>query len=882
MAETGVEGEGTGVPAEDIGTDPASIVHRWKSELDAARKGPYARWLARAKKAVRRYRDEEVDSDEGNARRRNAQFNVLWSNVQTVAPSVYSRAPKPVAERRYLDRDVLARAGATILQRSLAYTIEDSGFHEAMMQCRTDYFLVGIGDAWLRYVAQYDETAAQHQQQDALEPGAAAAGQQMGAQGYAGATSEKVTEQRIFVDYCHWSDGLISSCRFWSERTWRGKRAYYTRKQLRKLCPQTPAGRKMADEIPLKVTRGKKDNAIGDQVREVIGKAEVWQIWDIEDREVIWICEDYAAAPLKHVTEDKLNLSCFVPSARPVRATTTNDSFWPIPDYSIWSDQAAELDNLTARIAALTRAIKAVGVFDNSQPELERLLQEGSENKLYGVKNWAKLVQRGGLEGSIGMLPITDMANALKVLYLARSQVKNDLYEISGVSDIVRGASDPNETAAAQKMKGQFSSVRGGDRKNEFNRFVRDTLVLMAEVMLEHYTSDMLWLMSDFEQWAKDQDLRAYAEQQEPGMGHNGGPAMVDAPAAPMPQMGQPPVPAAAPGQMLSPESGPGGLGGGVAQTAAPPTPAPQSPPIQAMGLAPGANAQGQAQPSPMAPPVPGIAIPPQQPPAPPQINARALFEDALALLRQDKLRSFRIMVETNSTIEPDQAEDKQSRVEFLAAVTGFLKNAQEMAAAYPSIMPVLGKMLLFGVRAFPVSRELESSLEGMISDLEMQARNPKPKPPSPEELKANAIKQKGETDMAKAKMDAQADQMRMKMEMEKLQAELMALREKMQIELQHLQAKHAMEMEALQAKIGAERESLQIKRESAQIDGAMKQREAAMTMQTQDHEAQMAHEQREGEAQAAREGLDVQREGLELKREAQQVKAKSDNGAKK
>lgn len=859
MAETGVvDGEGLVDPKEDLGDEEAAIVQRWKLELQAARKGPYARWLKRAKKSIRRYRDEDMDNEDGGLPKRNAQFNVLWSNVSTVAPSIYSRAPKPVAERRYLDRDVIARAAATILQRATSFAIEDSGLHDTMLQCRTDYMLVGIGDAWLRYTAKYEAGAPQHQAEVApAQP------QSMGAMAYPASAAEKVTDQKIHVDYCHWSDGLISSCRFWSERTWRAKRAYYDRKQLRKLCKDQAT----ADAVPLKTTRGKRENDVTDQVREVIGKAEVWQIWDIANREVIWICEDYSVRPLKHLKEDKLNVSGFVPSARPVRATTTNDSFWPIPDYSIWHDQAAELDNLTARIAALTRAIKAVGVFDQSQPELERLLQEGSENKLYGVKNWAKLVQRGGLEGSVGLLPIKEMADALTALYLARSQVKNDLYEISGVSDIVRGASDPGETAAAQKIKGQFSSIRGSDRKNEFNRFVRDTIVLMAEIMLEHFTDDMLWLMSDFEQWAKDQDLRAYA----PTIGHNGGPPL-DAPAQPMPQMAPPLPPAAAPGAMPSPDSQLGGLGNGMAGPAAAPM------------MQPPAN--------PMQPPVPGIPLPPgamppqppAAPPGPPPVNARQLFEDALALLREDKLRSFRIMVETNSTIEPDAMEEQGRRTEFLTTISAFLKNAQDMAAAYPSIMPVLGKMLLFGARGFPVSRELESSLEGMIADLEQMAKNPKPKPPSPEELKAKAIEQKSQADMAKAKMDADADQARISMELQKMREELLMFRERMEMELKHLQDKHAMEMEALQAKLGAERELLQIKREGAQIDGAMKVRQSQMKMQEQEHAAELAHEQREGESELAhdgleveREGLDVKREGLALKREAAQDKAKSD-----
>jgi hypothetical protein len=830
--------DGVGDPDEEIGERPGDVAARWKMELDAARKGPYQRWLKRAKRSIRRFRDEDMDSEDGAVTRRNAQFNVLWSNVNTVAPSVYSRAPKPIAERRYLDRDTLARAGATILQRALSYSIEDSGLHDTMLQCRTDFFLVGIGSAWLRYEAEYDKTAPQHQEDPTRPPAA-------GAQAQTYVNNPKVTKQKTCVDYCHWSDELFSPARFWSEVRWRAKRAYYTRRQLRDRFD-----RKVADAIPLKVQRGRRQNDVTDQQREFLGTAEVWQIWDFEAREVIWICEDYLVGPLKTMP-DKLGLSCFVPAAQPVRATTTNDAIWPIPDYSIWRDQAGELDSLTARIAALTRTIKAVGVFDNSFPELERMLQEGMENKLIGVKNWAKLTQRGGLAGSVGLLPIKEMADALTALYMARAQVKQDLYEISGVSDIVRGASNPNETARAQEIKGQFSSVRGSDRKNEFNRFVRDTLCIMAEIILEHYTDDMLWLMSDFEQWAKDQDLRAYAPDQ-PMMGHNGGPPL-DMPAPPM-----------APQQPLSLDQRPAGVPGAVSaqQPATAPEPAPSAtmpPPAAPMASSPGI------------PPVQGLpmgvnpapAMPPPGPVIPPAIPPRALFDEALALLREDKLRSFRIVVETNSTIEPDATQEKQARVEFLGAVTQFLAQAQEMAAAYPQIMPVLGKMLLFGARGFQVGRELESALEGLISDLERMAKNPAPKPPSEEEIKAQSEREKHQFDMQKLQAEAQRDQQTFAMEMQKMRMEMQALVEKLQIEREKL-------MMDLQVK----REQADIKRVEGQQDLMLKQEQNAMDAQAMNRRA--ANDERSAQLEA--EGMERQaahdKRKVELAEETAEVKA--------
>lgn len=826
MAEVDLEGEGLRDPQQDLGRDPAAIAARWIIELQTARKGPYKRWMERAKKAIRRFRDENVDDGEAGDSRRNARFNVLWSNIQTVGPSIYSRAPKPVAERRYLDRDVIARAAAVILQRSLSYTIEDSELHETLKQCRTDYQLVGFASAWLRYDVEVEAGQAEvmdlstmrRRPTEAEDEAIEQEGEGGDDEGEGERKPPKIKSQRIIADYTHWSDDLVSACRYWQERTWRAKRAYYRHAQAVKKF-----GREVADQLPYSTTRGKRASEdMTDRVRQAVGTVEVWQIWDMVDRQVIYICEGYGAGPLKVENRDVLGLPGFVPAARPLRATTTNDSFWPIPDYAIWHDQAAELDNLTARITALTRAIKAVGVYDASQPDLARLLQEGMENKLVGVQNWAKLTQRGGLEGSVSMLPIKEMAEVLVGLYQARQQVKADLYEISGVSDVLRGATDPNETATAQRLKGQFGSLRGNDRRNDFNTFVRDTLVLMAEIMLEHYTADTLWEMSDFAQWWADQSPEAYREDkpEQPGMGHNGGPPLDDMPPA------------------------------------SPPMPPPQQP---------------------GGPPMPGAGAPMQMmpPPPPPPPTAREVFEDALDLLRNDRLRSFRISVETNSTIDQDAMAEQSSRTEFLTATAGFLANAGEMAASYPQLMPVLGKMLLFGARGFSVGRELESSLETLVADLEAQARNPKPKPPSPDEIKAKSAQEKAQVDMAKVQMQGQQQQQQHQLEMQRMAAEMQAEQQKMALELQAERQRLELEREKLMLQIQGQQQLQQLKMQGAQMDMAVKAQQGEQQLQLDaqrgEIEAQkMGRQAEHDERKADLQGEQMERQAQMAERQAQ------------
>ena len=57
--------------------NPIKEAKRWKNELKQAKRED-EKWVTRAKKIVRRYRDDRTASQVSK------RYNVLWSNIQTV------------------------------------------------------------------------------------------------------------------------------------------------------------------------------------------------------------------------------------------------------------------------------------------------------------------------------------------------------------------------------------------------------------------------------------------------------------------------------------------------------------------------------------------------------------------------------------------------------------------------------------------------------------------------------------------------------------------------------------------------------------------------------------------------------------------------------
>ena len=104
-------------------------------------------------------------------------------------------------------------------------------------------------------------------------------------------------------------------------------------------------------------------------------------------------------------------------------------------------------------------------------------------------------------------------------------------------------------------------------------------------------------------------------------------------------------------------------------------------------------------------------------------------FQAAVAMLRDDAARNFRVDVETNSTIAADDDEEKQRRTEFLSMVGAFFQQAGPIVAAMPEAAPLMGEMLTFGARGFKAGRELESELEQFVATLKERAAQAQQQP---------------------------------------------------------------------------------------------------------------------------------------------------------
>jgi len=250
-------------------------------------------------------------------------------------------------------------------------------------------------------------------------------------------------------------------------------------------------GEALGDDIPLDAALHSSENSDsherGSPSQDAWKRAEIWEIWSKTDKKIFWFCKNHPT--ILDVKDDLLKLTGFFPCPEPMVANITTTAFMPIPDYKIGQDLYLEIDKLESRISLITEAVKVVGVYDQAAEGVKRLMSEGVENDLIPVDNWGMFAEKGGLAGTIDWLPIEEIASVLSKLVERRNDAKAMLYEINGISDIMRGAQAAGGAVSATEraLEARFASVRIQALQDEFAKYATDLIRLRAEVVSIHF-----------------------------------------------------------------------------------------------------------------------------------------------------------------------------------------------------------------------------------------------------------------------------------------------------------------------------------------------------------------------------------------------------------
>lgn len=472
----------TAEQTEVVNTRRVEILSRIDDSLKIERD-----WRNTGQKIQLIYRGESDAKGVGS--KNSSRFNSLNSNTTILLPSLFSKAPKPDIRAQSDATNQFIDQACTILEKTSEVILETSDSFEAIKAAVLEVLLPGRGTCRIRW----DPVVEVTQVPDPMNP-------------------EAMTEQfeklldRLYLEHVYWEDFTYEQTASWKDTGWVAFRHLMSEESFMLHFGEEPivqqwlaAGKKQeifrwTDKTAGRSREGNHVPNNAEDLQDVILKAMVWEYWDKATREVVWISNDMGGFVLR-VSPDPLGLVDFFPCPRPLVSITTTDRQLPVPEYIIYQDLAIEVDDISDRINAIVKRIKVIGAYDGAQDGMKEILRQEDGNMM-SVNG---LDINFDLSKHIWMLPLNELIQALQILYQSRNESKQAMYEVTGISDIVRGQTRASETLGAQQMKTQFAALRIEDRKRSVEFFSQHLVELICEIVAKHFSPESIYYYTDIQ-----------------------------------------------------------------------------------------------------------------------------------------------------------------------------------------------------------------------------------------------------------------------------------------------------------------------------------------------------------------------------------------------
>jgi len=543
-------------------------------------------------------------------------LDMFWASFEILKPAVYARPPQPVVAPLFKDSKRLPNVTAELLERCAVSVFKRTDINSAMVQARDDVIFTGRGVLWLRYEKEGDE-------------------------------------QKVCVEHKDRRDFLHEPARYWSEVGWVAAAAWMSREQM-----EDRFGKEKAEDATYSLKR--EDESDSRSRRAVQPKCKVWEVWHRADKKVYWVTEGVDTFLDKD--EPHLDLTDFFPCPKPAYATLRRRSLIPVPDYERYKQHFDKISDLTGRIYLLLDQVRMKGLIPaggDVGEAVEQLIASDDDVMLVPVPGAAMLQQ--GAAGFVAWLPLAEIATAIQGLITARQQLITDFYELSGISDIMRGATEAQETLGAQQLKSQYGSVRVREKSNELQRVAADAVKIAAEIIADKFSRETLLDMSQME-LPTAADIKKRVKEIEDGAGKE------------LEALAQ-----------KAKEEAEGAQG--------------QVDPAQAQQMFEQAQQQTLAKYAPM------LA----------EAEALVPIDEVEKLLHNERARSFTFEIESSSTILTDEMQEKESRTEFMAAFTAASQSLMGMASMGEAGAKMAGALMKFVLAPYRAGRELDGAIDEFI-----------------------------------------------------------------------------------------------------------------------------------------------------------------------
>ena len=114
----------------------------WIEELRSEAKS-HKDFREHARRFEKRYTLEKGDASD---------YNIFWANTEILHAALYNKTPKPDVQRRFKDKNPIAREVAAVIERAIEFSLDTYDFDGAVEPALNNYLVQGLGQTRVNYV----------------------------------------------------------------------------------------------------------------------------------------------------------------------------------------------------------------------------------------------------------------------------------------------------------------------------------------------------------------------------------------------------------------------------------------------------------------------------------------------------------------------------------------------------------------------------------------------------------------------------------------------------------------------------------------------------------------------------------------------------------
>ena len=388
---------------------------------------------------------------------KSMSYNIFFSNVNVLTANLFTNLPKPDIQRRFLKKtedDKLKYNTflevAKVTEGAVSFYCDVSDAQSEFKKTVFNSVKIGRGVTWVVYDPKIG-----------------------GEEG-----NEQVIDRELYEDSLKYDEYLQSNANAKKNIWWKARRHLLSKEDLKTQYNYD------AEDEELNFGKDEEDSTTAQKM------AEVWEVWDKSEKKRQIFLQSSVNDEFLQSTEDPYGLENFFP-CDDITYMTNGENVVPINEYEVYKQKAKVLDALSRKSDSLEKAIKLVITTTDANAKKTKEIATAQDGTVVSLSD-TNVTGGSNVNNLVGAVPVDGALLIVNHLTAKKDEIKQDIFDVTGISDLARGQSNPNETATAQKIKGVFGSLRFQDRQKMIQNHVKNIYQIKTEIICEHWDAQTL------------------------------------------------------------------------------------------------------------------------------------------------------------------------------------------------------------------------------------------------------------------------------------------------------------------------------------------------------------------------------------------------------